>query len=403
MIGVVTTSFPRWKGDPAGCFVHGLAAALARQGHRVEVLAPSDGGGPVDDAWHAPGLTIRRIRYAWPRRLEQVCYGAGAPENLAARPARWAAVPGLVAAMAAAIADPRYDRIMSHWLVPCGLVGAAARRGRPHLAVAHSGDVHLLARLPLGRKTALWIADRSTSVGFSAPQVMDTFLRLLGGDRASVERKCLVLPVGIDPPPDPGKGSLERDGIRKRYGLVGFSILGLGRLVPVKGYDVLIQAVSRHVPDATVVIAGQGPLADELSDQARRLKVRLVLTGVVEEADKARLFSACDVFAAPSRVLADCRSEGAPVAVIEAMAAGIPVVAAASGGMGSLVAHGRTGLLVPPDDPDLLGAALAEIRSDPDLRGRLVSAAKDLAKGREWDALLPRYEELLFPSGLGKK
>jgi glycosyltransferase involved in cell wall biosynthesis len=151
-----------------------------------------------------------------------------------------------------------------------------------------------------------------------------------------------------------------------------FVIGGLGRLVPVKGFDVLVRAlptVVAAVPSARVLLVGDGPDRAALEAQAAALHVgdRLRITGAT--GDVARWLAACDVLAAPSR------NEGMGRALVEAMALGVPVVAAAVGGIPTVVADGECGRLVASEDAGALAEALVELGVDEALCAKLGAAA----------------------------
>jgi glycosyltransferase involved in cell wall biosynthesis len=151
-----------------------------------------------------------------------------------------------------------------------------------------------------------------------------------------------------------------------------FVIGGLGRLVPVKGFDVLVRAlpsVVAAVPSARVLLVGDGPDRAALEAQAAALHVgdRVRITGATS--DVTRWLAACDVLAAPSR------NEGMGRALVEAMALGVPVVAAAVGGIPAVVADGESGRLVASEDAGALAAALVELGLDEALCAKLGAAA----------------------------
>jgi glycosyltransferase involved in cell wall biosynthesis len=143
--------------------------------------------------------------------------------------------------------------------------------------------------------------------------------------------------------------------------------LALGRLHSNKGFDTLLEAVAR-VPRLHLWLAGEGPVRGALEDQVRRLGIggRVRLLGWRD--DVASLLAAADFLVCPSR------HEPLGNVVIEAWAAGVPVVAAASVGPATLVADGRTGLLVPVDDAVALGDAAERLAEDPQLRQSLAAA-----------------------------
>jgi glycosyltransferase involved in cell wall biosynthesis len=142
-------------------------------------------------------------------------------------------------------------------------------------------------------------------------------------------------------------------------------VVWLGLMVPVKRLDVLLAAV-RDVPGVSLVLAGDGPLRADV-ERAARATGRVELLGFV--ADPAPLLAGADAFVLPSA------AENCPLALLQAMATGLPVVASRVGGIPEVVTDGETGLLVSPGDPAPLAAALRSLH-DPALRTSLGKAAR---------------------------
>jgi glycosyltransferase involved in cell wall biosynthesis len=166
-------------------------------------------------------------------------------------------------------------------------------------------------------------------------------------------------------------------------------VLGsVGRLDEQKGYELLVEALA-GLPDASGVVVGDGPLRAALEARAAELGVagRLQLPGWSDDA-RSRLPD-FDVFVLPSRY------EGFPLSIIEAMLAGLPVVATDVGSIREAVVDGETGLLVPSGDAAALTAALRRLVDDPGLRARLGAAGRARAR-REFTAraMAARYERL---------
>lgn len=183
--------------------------------------------------------------------------------------------------------------------------------------------------------------------------------------------------------------SLSRAEARRALGAPaeGRLIGWVGRLSREKGPDVLVQALaSLDGPPATAVMVGDGPELGALRAQAARLGVagRIVWPGAV--ADAGRLFAAFDLFVLSSR------TEGTPIVLFEAMAAGVPVVAAAVGGVPDVVTDGEATLVL-PDDPRALAAAVQAALGDP-ARSRewAAAAGRRLATEFALDPWLDRYE-----------
>jgi hypothetical protein len=314
-IGLLTTSFPRHAGDYAGSFVGDRVARLIAEGHGVDVLAAGDPG--VTEGDH---LTVTRLFAG-----AGLFYGAGAPEALEAGGAAWVAAAGFFAALAGAARARAggWDLVESHWLVPSALAASSAAPDRPRRAWAHSGDVALLERLPLGRALARGLARDGTDLRFVSAELRARFGRLAGRTVGTVAP--LPLPEPLFAP------ALSRDpALRTQLGLSMPTVLAVGRLVPIKGHARLLHGAARAMAaghPAEVVILGDGPERGRLAALASRLGVRLRLLGFVPRAEVAVWMRGADLFALPSIPLANGRSEGAPTSLREAAAIGLPTVA----------------------------------------------------------------------------
>lgn len=166
-----------------------------------------------------------------------------------------------------------------------------------------------------------------------------------------------------------------RDAARAALGLSpdGPVVLTVGRLTVIKGQRYLVAAVPALVerfPDLSVVLVGDGHLRGELAAQTADLGVERAVRLAGHRSDARELLDAADVFVLPSR------SEGMPLAALEAMDAGLPVVATDVIGTSEVVVHGRTGLLVPSQDPAALAEALAALLADPDRRAAFGRAGR---------------------------
>lgn len=169
-----------------------------------------------------------------------------------------------------------------------------------------------------------------------------------------------------------------------------------GRLVAVKGYDCLLRAfaaVVAEAPTARLEICGDGPLRAELESQARRLGCRNAVTFLGWRRDYPAPAGGWDVFVQPSL------EEGFGVALLEAMAQGLPAVASDVGGIPELVEPGVTGWLVPPGDDAALARALLESLRTPSASRRMGDAARRSAARFSTEAMALQtaslYEELL--------
>ncbi len=286
-----------------------------------------------------------------------IAYGGGIVNNLRGEPWRAALLPVFMAAYsrAARSAARDADLVHAHWL-PSGVAAMATQK--PYVLQLWGTDVELARKLP---KLAGPVVAR-------ARLVICASSALAGAARELGAREVRVIPSGVDIPAE--------DGVEARPP----HVLYVGRLSPEKGILELVAAAD-GIP---LVVVGDGPLRNKVPDAL----------GFVPNAELGPYYRSAAVVAVPSR------REGYGVVCAEAMAHGKPVVASAVGGLLDLVAHGETGLLVPPGDSAGLKEALHWLLGDPDLRRRMGEAARQRARERlSWERAtaetLRAYEDAL--------
>lgn len=174
---------------------------------------------------------------------------------------------------------------------------------------------------------------------------------------------------------------------------LGNVIVAMGRLVPQKGFDLLLAAFARlhgEYGEWRLVIYGAGPERSALQEQADRLQIANCVTfaGLVEDVS-ARL-RACDVFVLSSRY------EGFPNALCEAMACGLPVVSFdCPSGPREIIREGIDGFLAPPEDVDALAAALSRLMDDADLRAQMGQRAAEITQRFGAERVMQMWDDLL--------
>jgi L-malate glycosyltransferase len=269
-------------------------------------------------------------------------------------------------------------------------------RERIEVVHAHSPFVAGFARLalrtvPRRRRPALVSTEHNAWSTFAVPtRVLNAVTHPLDDARYAVSeevrgsmssrlaRHVEVLVHGIDL--EQVRASRAQRGVMRAQ--LGFDdqdvVVGtVANYRPQKAYPVLLQA-ARQVADSTgaarFVVVGQGPLADEVAALHQQLGLgdRLQLLGY--RPDAVEVLAACDVFCLSSDY------EGLPVAMMEALALGLPVVSTAVGGVAETIRDGVSGRLVPTQDPSALAAALIEVVEDADLRASLARGAAALAE-----------------------
>ncbi|MHC4343435.1 MAG: glycosyltransferase family 4 protein [Planctomycetota bacterium] len=181
-------------------------------------------------------------------------------------------------------------------------------------------------------------------------------------------------------------------------------VIAVGRLVEKKGFEDLIRAfalVVQQKPDCQLMIVGDGPGKNQLSEliQQSALEERVELTGWQEPHITQSLIAQSALLAAPSRIAQDGDMDGIPNVILEAFAAGVPVVAGNLDGISEMVEHQQMGLLVEPADVQGLASAINELLDDPQLRSRLAHNAHEVLKERFDPARNARQLAELFSAG----
>ena len=373
-VGMLTTGFPRYRGDLFGSFVFDLAAYLARRELSVEVVAPHAEGVPTSEPMD--GVRVWRFRYAVPARLERLAYGGGIPSNL--KSSLWARmlVPFfLMGFLVGAVKMIRRCQVVHcHWTI-CGLVGYLATRccRRPLVLSVRGSDVNLFSDGLMGCVSRrIW---RSMDVIIA---VSEDLARQLEDNGVSRE-KIRVVYNGVREEFAPGDTASSRRQLELPSSR--FIVLFLGLLAPVKGVDVLLEAIHKlSDTDLLCVLVGDGPLRAQLEQQVQTMgdEDRVCFAGQRPREEVADWLNAADLLVLPSF------SEGRPNVVLEAMACAVPVVASNVGGVPELVSDGVTGRLVAAGDSAELAAAIGELMKD---RGRLQAmgtAARDRVESSGW-------------------
>lgn len=157
-----------------------------------------------------------------------------------------------------------------------------------------------------------------------------------------------------------------------------------------KGHDVLIRAaarVTRDIPDAVFQLVGDGPMHEVLAAAARSLGISHAVRFLGHREDVPEVLHESDLFVLPSR------TEAFPNGVLEAMAAGLPVVASDVGGIPELITDGENGILVPVADEDALAAAILALMREPERATRLAAAARATIEARySFDEMVRAFE-----------
>jgi hypothetical protein len=351
----------------AGNFVRQMARAMAARGDAVRVVCV---GKKDDVVVNDVGVEVVCATDV----LGKTFYGNGAPDALglgggSVDPMAWIGAPWAVGSLAweARNALAGCDVLVSHFVVPCGVIGGWIRGGRPHIAVVHGTDGWVLKKMPrrvqeavLRRANLVWYSHAGLKNSVHHPEEISSWQRPMGGNDWPHQR---VVHTG--------------EALR---------CVVVSRLVALKGVERAVRAVGvlhqRGVP-VTLCVLGDGPERAKLETLSHRVAPGVVTwMGRVDSAVRDAVLAKSNVMLHTAQMFHG-RTEGAPVALVEAMEAGLAIVACDTGGVASVIE--TTGRLVHADaNAHEIADALLEMCSER-VRAKLGEAAATRAQPWRWN------------------
>lgn len=298
--------------------------------------------------------------------------------------------PGLLGAIRMAPAD----LVHLHTPNPAAALAFLLSRHRGRLVITHHADT-------IGRRALRRFSDPFVIRAMQrASRIVVTSQRYLESspELEPFRDKCRVIPLGIAVTAQPRTAKREAKELRSRFG--DRIVLAVGRLVPYKGFDVLIRAMAQV--EAHLLLIGAGPLDAELATLAADLGVVHKLSMLSRVNDLSAYFAAASIFVLPSVT----RAEAFGIVQVEAMAAGLPVVNTdIDSGVPEVSRDGETGFTVPPGDAGALAQAITTLLDRNDLRLEFGAAAAARAQSEfSADLMAARtsslYDEILNPEYL---
>lgn len=397
---VLTSTYPRFDGDPTAPFIESLVRHTARLGHEMHVVVPQHRD------WNRPagedGVHYHVFRYSPRRSWTPWGYAQSLEGGVRLRRSLVALAPIVFVsasrACRAVVERHAVDVVHAHWIIPNGPIAAFAVRGLgvPLVVTVHGSDVTLAERSRWMRRLARWSLRNAGAVTAVSRHMLERVERL-----GAHENVLGLIPLGMDLTafhPDPEAAHR----VRTSLGITPDEVvvLGIGRLIEWKGFDYLIEAQKRVRNDAAnvrLVIAGDGDMRSALTEQTNRLGLGDCVTfvGAVERGDVPAYYAAADLVAIPSIQHAAGFVEGLGYVALEAQASGRPVVASRVGGLSEVVVDGQTGYLVPERDAGSLANAILDLARDPELRHRLGENARARALAApSWSDVAERWVDL---------
>lgn len=399
---MVTSSYPKYRGDVTAPFIEGIASSIAALGHEVHVVAPYHPDlrrQPVEQ-----GVHLHFFKYAPARSLNIWGYAESLEGDVRLKAAIYPLAPFVVASSLLMLqrltAQIKFDIIHAHWVIPNGPMGAmiAGLRDLPFVVSLHGSDVWVAERNFVLGQVARRSFRRADGVSASSDDLRQRAIRV-GAPR----RVSRVIPYGVDPASfAPAVADVAAGDLRHILGLAADQpiIFSVGRMVYKKGFEYLLRAMPAVLaahPRAVLVLAGGGDLLDELKQLAASLGIaaQVIFPGWLERDRLPLYFSGCDLFVLPS-VRDDAGNvDGLPNTLLEAMASGRPVVASRVAGVPLAVRPGENGELVAEKDPVALALAISRLLADSDLRQRYGEASRRrVLDDLNWQAVAGQFLDL---------
>ena len=343
--------------------MHSEARALVERAHYSKLW--------TKEVLQAQRYWLRRQPAAYAHAWAQAIRGnARSPKSLS----RALVVVPQAALFAQRMVELGVSHLHAHWATHPALAAYVVNvlTGLPYSFTAHADDIYV-ERSMLDEKI------RRAQFVITISEYNKRFLSKLYGEAAA--KKIFVVHCGVDSAIFAPRAHTPSNSL--------FNIVCVARLEQKKGHSYLIEACAQLKAQGVsfrCVLVGDGEQRAQIEGQIKRLGLEdmVILLGQQPRSRVGELLANADVMVLPSVTTAEGRQEGIPVALMEALATELPVVASAISGIPELVEDGHTGLLVPERDPAALAMALARLQNDPEL-GRRLGAAGRAKVQREFD------------------
>ena len=368
---ILTTTFPRWKGDTTPSFVYELSKRLQNYGLEIYILSPHYNGAKKYEIME--GMKIYRFPYFFPKKYQKLVYDGGILSNLKRSNLAKIQIPLLLLSefyyTIRLIKKEKIDLIHSHWVIPSGLIGSISKKifGIKHVTTAHAGDIFTIKNFKALRSIGSFVLRNSDRITANSSYTKDAILSVESKVKDNVE----IIPMGVDTYHfnPKWKNSLNL----KKFFKTKYLILSVGRLVEKKGIKYLIMAMKyiiEEFSDCKLLIGGSGPEKDNLEKLISELGLsdKVFLTGYIKNSELPSYYASSDVFVLPSIVMREGDTEGLGIVLLEAMACGTPVIGSNVGGIRDIIKNNETGFLTKSKNPEDIADKIIKILSSEQLK-----------------------------------
>lgn len=382
-ICVLTHTFPRYKADATAAFMHPFVLSLLRLGNDVTVLVPYNVELQTSDF----SYRVISYKYIWPTFLHRLGYSNTLSKGTSFRFETYILAPFLYLfgffALLKLLRREKFDMVSAHWILPNGFIVYLTSLfiRIPFVVTLAGSDVFVANKNFLFSFMARLAAKKAAAICADSPQYI-TELKKTG----AIIKKSKVIPYPVDMSGLKVQNKLLNQ-LKKDFGIGKETvvILGVGRLITKKGFKYLLEAyqlILKKHKNTLLLIAGDGDLRIQLEKLAVKMHIEknTYFLGNVERDKIAAYYCIADIFVMPSIKDSEGNIDDRPVALLEAVSAGLPVIATQFPGNALSVEHLKSGFLVSQKNSKILSERIAELVISKELRMQMGRRAKTIAE-----------------------
>lgn len=392
---ILTTTFPKDKEDySTPRFVYDIALNLSIAGLNIHILTPDRPDCTVPFEKISENFVIQRFQY-FTKNKQKLTTGEGIIPSLKQSRINYILIPFLIIkqffSTVKLIRKNKIDIINSHWLVPSGLIGAIIQKiwKRKNFVTVHAAALYMLERIPFGKQITRFIFKNSVRFFIVSNYGKERFTKLLDyNDEKISQQKVKIISMGVY------CNNFLLNSRKKAFDDNKFNILFLGRIVDKKGLIYAIQAIETLKEQNIIFhVCGSGALQKDLENLVKELSLdqSIIFHGRISEEIKIDYLNSADVLLVPSIETEEGDKEGLPVVILEALAAGLPIIASDIGGIKDGVIPNKTGILVHPKDIKQIAEAINLLYKNKEMKRQMSKWCIEYSKNFDWKVIANKY------------
>lgn len=391
---VLTSTFPRYKGDTSPPFVYELSKRLTKN-NKIFVLAPFSPKSKMSET--VDKMKIYRFRY-WFDTESLITNGAMLP-NLSRNKFYLFQVPFFVISQFINLVKignkEKINTIHAHWILPQGLVAVIYKKifnkNIKIIITSHGGDIFGLQKFNFLKR---WIINNSSGVTVVSNAIKDKLIQLkIKNDNVK------VIPMGVDLSKFNPKN--YSDQIKRKYKIKGPFLLFVGRLTEKKGVQYLIKAmplIIKKYPRTKLLIVGGGEMQDKLIKLTKKLEMEkyIIFTGPKPNDHLPKYYATADIFIGPSIRAKNNDTEGFGLVFVESIGSGCLTVASELPSIKDIIKKNKTGFFVKEKDSlSISNTVIKLIEKKNNLKKFRYDARNYMVNNFDWEIISKKYEKVL--------